>query len=263
METDNNKNSLDNQYTVNPMLFLFLFLIIVAYIVFFSYLGNSDSLGENNRSRMFGGIIIIVLVALFVYYAFDYFINSNAFDSIYKLINNKTQPTVQNKEQIGDVLGGILSNKQVFNIPENKYTYTDAKTLCKAFDSRLATYSDLEKSYENGADWCNYGWSEGQMALFPTQKSTYNKLQKIKGHENDCGRPGINGGYIENANAQFGVNCYGNKPMIRPEEAQLMENASPFPITNEEIEFQKKVDYWKTKINEIVLSPFNSKQWNA
>jgi hypothetical protein len=31
------------------------------------------------------------------------------------------------------------------------------------------------------------------MALFPTQKETWDKLQKIKGHEHDCGRPGING----------------------------------------------------------------------
>ena len=56
------------------------------------------------------------------------------------------------------------------------------------------------------------------MAFYPTQKSTWNKLQKIKGHEHDCGRPGINGGYIDNPNVRFGVNCFGSKPAISAEE---------------------------------------------
>ena len=38
------------------------------------------------------------------------------------------------------------------------------------------------------------------MALFPTQYEHWEHLQKIKGHENDCGRPGVNGGYIDNPN---------------------------------------------------------------
>ena len=48
--------------------------------------------------------------------------------------------------------------------------------------------------------------------LFPTQKKLYDKLQKIPGHENDCGRQGVNGGYIKNPHVKFGVNCYGKKP---------------------------------------------------
>ena len=31
-----------------------------------------------------------------------------------------------------------------------------------------------------------------------------------------CGLPGINGGYIDNPNIRFGVNCYGYKPKITP-----------------------------------------------
>jgi hypothetical protein len=37
-------------------------------------------------------------------------------------------------------------------------------------------------------------------------------LQGIKGHEHDCGRPGINGGYFDNPEMRFGVNCFGAKP---------------------------------------------------
>ena len=53
-----------------------------------------------------------------------------------------------------------------------------------------------------------------------SQKNTYDKLKNKKGHGNDCGRPGINGGFIKNQNVRFGVNCYGYKPEITPQEKQ-------------------------------------------
>ena len=31
-------------------------------------------------------------------------------------------------------------------------------------------------------------------------------MQKIEGHEHDCGRPGVNGGYIANPNVNFSRN---------------------------------------------------------
>ena len=69
-----------------------------------------------------------------------------------------------------------------------------------------------------GISFLSSGWSDGQMALFPTQQKTFDNLQKIEGHENDCGRPGVNGGFMANPNIRFGVNCYGNKPKIKEEE---------------------------------------------
>lgn len=99
------------------------------------------------------------------------------------------------------------------------------------------------------------------MALFPTQHNTFQNLQKIKGHEHDCGRPGINGGYIANPEIKFGVNCYGNKPKIRQDEEELMKTSSPYPKTMQEIEFQRKVDYWKNKVGDILVSPFNYNMW--
>ena len=100
------------------------------------------------------------------------------------------------------------------------------------------------------------------MALFPTQKSTWHKLQKIKGHKHDCGRPGINGGYIDNPNVRFGVNCYGNKPEITPEEQKLMDNATPYPLTEEDIKINKMVEKYKKNLDNILVSPFNYKNWN-
>ena len=100
------------------------------------------------------------------------------------------------------------------------------------------------------------------MALFPTQKNTFNELQKIKGHEHDCGRPGVNGGYIGNPNVKFGVNCFGYKPSITSEEEEMMQNTSPYPKTEKDILLEKKVDYWKNKIDDILVSPFNYNSWS-
>jgi hypothetical protein len=135
--------------------------------------------------------------------------------------------------------------------------------LCKAYGGRLANYDEVEQSYSSGAEWCNYGWSQGQMALFPTQKLTWTNLQKIKGHENDCGRPGINGGYIANPNVKFGVNCYAHKPKINKEEEEMMEIATPYPKTAEDVAEEEREAYWKNKLGEILVSPFNYDKWSS
>ena len=80
--------------------------------------------------------------------------------------------------------------------------------------------------------------------------------------KHDCGRPGINGGYIDNPNIKFGVNCYGFKPKMTRLEGELMEQDSLYPATQTEVDFNKKVDYWKTRIQDILVSPFNSKHWS-
>ena len=51
------------------------------------------------------------------------------------------------------------SEKQVFNISNNIYTYDDAEAVCKAFGAELADYHQLKDWYQKGADWCNYGWT--------------------------------------------------------------------------------------------------------
>jgi len=168
-------------------------------------------------------------------------------------------PDYSNESQgINEIRGG----KQVFNIPGNVYNYQDANAICKAYGSRLASYNEIENSYNKGAEWCNYGWSADQMALFPTQKNTYDKLRKIKGHEHDCGRPGVNGGYIANPNVKFGVNCYGYKPEINSVEKEMMQNTSPYPKTEKDLQLEKQVEHWKQRIDQVLVSPFNYDTWS-
>lgn len=167
----------------------------------------------------------------------------------------------QAQQQEDKVLGKL--KKQVYHIPNNKYNYLDGKAICKAYGGRLAKYDEMETAYENGANWCSYGWSSDQMALFPTQKKTWDKLQNKKGHENDCGRPGINGGYIDNPNVRFGVNCFGPKPDERPQDYAYMKSVNTPPRNQEDIEIDKKEAYWKKRINNVLVAPFNNDNWSA
>ena len=150
----------------------------------------------------------------------------------------------------------------MYHIQGNKYTYSDAPAICKAFGGRLANYKEIENAYNKGANWCSYGWSADQLALFPTQYEKWQKLQGIEGHKNDCGRPGINGGYIDNPNVRFGVNCYGKKRDISSYEDEMMNMSTSQPQTEEEKKFDEKVRYWKGKLPEIIVSPFNSENWS-
>lgn len=255
-----------NTYLMNPTVLVIIILIVVGYYAFSSSLGTGNQGNANsitNGGGVFSIIIIIVLVILIFVNALQYFFSINVTAYIQGLFSPKTTVDIvvdQSTYQPTPV-PEIKFKKQVFNIPGNYYTYDNAKALCAAYGAELANYDQIEKSYNNGAEWCNYGWSANQLALFPTQKQTYEELQNIPGHENDCGRPGVNGGYISNPNVKFGVNCYGYKPKITSDEEELMKTSNPYPETPEDIAFQKKVDIMKNNLDKILVSPFNYDTW--
>jgi hypothetical protein len=257
-----------NRFILNPIVFITILLIIVAFYVFSSSLDSGSSgLGNGNDSgsNIMGIIIVAILIVLIIVNAFQYFFSINVTAYIQDLFSPKTKVdiVVDQSTYQPSTVPVIKFKKQVFNIPGNYYNYENAKAVCQAYGADLATYDQIEKAYGSGAEWCNYGWSANQLALFPTQKKTYDNLQTIPGHENDCGRTGVNGGYIANPNIKFGVNCYGNKPKITSEEEELMKIATPYPETAKDLAFQKRVDFWKNKVDEILVSPFNYNTWGS
>jgi hypothetical protein len=257
-----------NSYILNPMVFIIILIIILAYYLFssdaVSGLGNTQGTSTNG-SNLMGIIILVILLCLLVVNALQYFfsINVTAYISDIFAPVKKVDIVVDQTLYQPAPVPEIRFKKQVFNIPGNYYDYENAKALCKAYGADLASYDQIEKAYNNGAEWCNYGWSANQQALFPTQKKTYDYLQTVPGHENDCGRTGINGGYMANPKLRFGVNCYGNKPKITPEEEELMKTTPAYPQTAQDIAFQKRVDFWKTKVGDILVSPFNKNSWGS
>lgn len=167
-------------------------------------------------------------------------------------------PSLSVPSMVEKVLPG---SKEVFSISSNKYTYYDAEPLCKALGAELATYDQVKQAWANGADWCNYGWIKGQMAIYPTSDTTYKKLQDGPAEQRlACGRPGINGGHFDNPELRFGATCYGVKP---PQSKHDEESAAMgAPISPDALAFDKKVAQFKTEADTIGVLPFNTKSWN-
>jgi hypothetical protein len=283
-----------NNLLSNPTIILILVIVLIIYIGLFVGLGSGEQSGsvspsllstqslsnkssnllssltgsqsKTNNSSSYSWIFIIMLVLFILLITtniFQYIYSVDIFAQIKNIFTNHPQvDIIIDKQEPSTTVPEIKLYPEVFNIPSNTYGYEDAKALCKAYGARLATYEEIENTYNRGGEWCNYGWSEGQMALFPTQKKTWDKLQTIEGHENDCGRPGVNGGYISNPRVQFGVNCYGHKPRMTQEEEELMATQPIYPKTMKDIAMEKRVEYWKDKLPEIIVSPFNHTSWS-
>lgn len=172
--------------------------------------------------------------------------------------SEKPIPAPIDPSAINRILPG---KKEVFNVAQNKYTYSDAEPLCKAFGAELATYDQVKSAWNKGADWCNYGWIKGQAAVYPTQPSTYNKLQA--GPEDQrmaCGVVGINGGYFDNPEHRFGVNCYGSKPSENDADIRNIM-ANPKNMTPGALAYDKKVQDYKQQMGHLPVNPFKEGSW--
>jgi hypothetical protein len=153
---------------------------------------------------------------------------------------------------------------EVFNISKNTFTYYDAEPLCKALGAELATYEQVKNAWDRGADWCNYGWVKGQNAVYPTSQQTWEKLQS--GPEEQrmaCGKPGINGGFFDNPELRFGVNCYGSKPGQSKHDEEAVAKRTGVPLTPSGIEFDKKVSKFRGESDSIGVLPFNEQKWSS
>lgn len=172
------------------------------------------------------------------------------------------QDTMHNeKDLIEKILPG---HNEVYNISKNAYTYYDAEPLCKALNAELATYEQVKEAYGKGADWCNYGWVKGQMAVYPTQKSTWDTLQS--GPENErmsCGRPGVNGGFFDNPELKFGVNCYGTKPDQKAHDATAVTSGEGAPLSPGQLKQEKKVAKYRGEMNYISVLPWSKTAWSG
>ena len=147
--------------------------------------------------------------------------------------------------------GARAALNEVFYVANNIFTYDQAPAVCKAYGGEIADYSQVEDAYNRGAEWCGYGWTAGGVALFPTQESTWRKLQlEVDPSKRiSCGRPGINGGYFDPA-TKFGVNCYGIRPK-KQAGGQDMDKA-----------FAAAVARIKGMLDKLNVYPFSKADWS-
>ena len=174
-------------------------------------------------------------------------------------------PTQQGVPSSHSIVERILPpSGEVFNVAQNKFTYYDAEPLCKALGAELATYEQVKDAWGNGADWCNYGWVKGQMAIYPTQKGTYDKLQSGPADQRGaCGTVGINGGYFDNPEFKYGVNCYGQKPSQSAHDQQELMSEGKAPRSPETLKVDKMVADFKDEADSLFVKPLNDQKWAA
>lgn len=213
---------------------------------------------------LFEIILYIILAYIFIANLLYLLFGIEITTTIYNAFTDN--PTIEidietDLENVLDVEEEKKEERQVFHVSGNKYRYEDAEPICKALGAELANYDNIEESYKKGGEWCGYGWSEGQMAFFPTQKKTWEELQSSEKNKNACGRPGINGGYMANPNIRFGVNCYGVKPDISDREKCLMNNTSYYENPEEKM-VDSKAEYWESRLSDLLISPFNENKWS-
>jgi len=251
-----------NEYIQNPLSILYTGTFIAGLYLYLFLAGITSDAKPISIQLIDSGAWVILILSAFVYF-FHSVLKIDLIEEVKAFYNAYFPEEKKDTKKGGDEKP--VDKREVFNISNNLYTYEEARTVCVAMDGRLATYDEVEDAYNNGAEWCNYGWSEGQMALFPTQKKTWSKLQKIDGKQHSCGRPGVNGGHVENKMLRFGVNCFGIKPKPKEDDIQRMESkkVSITPKTEADTLNDKKIKFWKEHADKILLlNSFNHDKWS-
>lgn len=238
--TGNSRNTSSSSYLIPVVIFLVMVAVIVTiFIVFKNQLTDT----WNNTKEMVSG----------------FFGPKKAEPEPVAPPMPEASPAVEHSEQ--SVMEKILpGGSDVFNVSSNKYTYYDAQPLCKALGAELATYDQVKDAWKKGADWCNYGWVKGQLAVYPTGDETYKKLQA--GPEEQkmaCGVPGVNGGFFDNPEMRFGVTCVGKKPPQSKHDSTIAAKGAP--LSPDAFAFDKKVNQFKSEADQIGILPFNGNTW--
>jgi hypothetical protein len=180
--------------------------------------------------------------------------------------DNNEKNSKDNNIELRKINIPIIQNEEVFHIANQDYTYEQGKCKCESYGAKLATKNQITDSYNKGANWCTYGWSEKQEAYYPVQKCYWDDVKKENSRLPDkekkyCGIPGINGGFFSNPNLKFGVNCYGVKPkgnnMIKEKKPFCEKNSIAMNFCKLESNFEAS---HKLDTDEIV--GFNNEKWN-
>jgi hypothetical protein len=264
-------------YLASPLSIVSIaFFIFTLYIVIYILAIPMDPFGKPVTISIIENAawIMFVLVTVSAFLKYIAGVSSTSFiDELGQYLQERATESTQiirlgNTAVKGNTISGNTSAvpiemNEVFNVGNNMFTYDDAQSVCASYGARLATYDEIESVYNDGGEWCNYGWSEGQAAYFPTQKSTWQNLQKSESTKNSCGRPGVNGGYIEDPDLRFGVNCFGKKPKPTNAELNAISAGVNIPKTQEDIMLEKKVEFWKANREKLLkINSYNNNKWS-
>jgi len=252
-----------------------------SYLSFSNKSSNSNLKLNNNKSSFnilkivyIALIILIILICLYVgvsYYNYsqiDCYQKKNFMDYLFSTDKNVCllfdkpipKPIVKVPKEVSPKSGSFLQKKEVFHIANQDYSYDQSKCKCASYGGRLATKNEVINAYNNGANWCSYGWTEGQNAFYPVQKCYHDSIMEeddfLENSDKYCGKPGMNGGYFSNPQLKFGVNCYGVKP-----KGTVIKEKSPYCPPQNFCQLNKNSNASK-KLSSDEIVPFNNDKWN-
>ena len=211
----------------------------------------------NNQYSSIEILIFMFFIITTIFLGTQYFYGTNLTASIKDLFTKskvdvaivETDKTEKSDKELPKT--NLDTTNQTFHV-QGEFDYMNAKALCKAYNGQLANIQQVTDAYDKGAEWCDYGWSDDNMVLFPTQYKTWKTYQEL-GNKEQCGRPGVNGGYNSNLLQKLGVNCFGKKPKL---VGEMPTKTIPHGVIDE------RVEYWQKKLAELKVSPFNYESWS-
>lgn len=166
-----------------------------------------------------------------------------------KQINKEDEPIKKTDKKQED---SPKSKEEVFLVKNNIFSKNQGDKVCKAlFNSKLATKDQLNDTYNNGANWCNYGWINKSEAYYPLQKDT---------DDTSClGKKGLNGGLIEE-DLNLGIHCYG----VKPSENDYYPIDKLYTDSSMSDKDIVMLENYKKKLNAggIKIAPFNNNSWS-
>ena len=98
-------------------------------------------------------MIVILLIFDFFKYILDVDLLNYVFEESKVISTPSPSPTVTTMKPTAT---SPPQTDEVFNIRNNLYTYNEAQEVCSIYGAKLATYDEIEKSYNEGGEWCNY-----------------------------------------------------------------------------------------------------------
>ena len=259
---ENNRDIIGFMNVYRVKMILLLVFVILMYVVIFSLLNNASISNPESKPYIFVIEIVlwVVLVAIIVMNVRYFNDKDFSFEQFFRNLFSEKVPEIEVNVHRDTPSRAKFEKRtgEVFHLRKNIFDYKEAKEACGLLNSRLATYDEIENAYSNGANWCSYGWSDDQLVLFPSQKEYINQLKQFPGHERDCGRVGVNGGYVQNKYAKFGVNCYGKKPYATEKDKEYLAKYKLAGSVPDDLLEKLR----KEKEKDFLVTPFNKEKWS-
>ena len=259
---ENNRDIIGFMNVYRVKMILLLVFVILMYVVIFSLLNNASISNPESKPYIFVIEIVlwVVLVAIIVMNVRYFNDKDFSFEQFFRNLFSEKVPEIEVNVHRDTPSRAKFEKRtgEVFHLRKNIFDYKEAKEACGLLNSRLATYDEIENAYSNGANWCSYGWSDDQLVLFPSQKEYINQLKQFPGHERDCGRVGVNGGYVQNKYAKFGVNCYGKKPYATEKDKEYLAKYKLSGSVPDDLLEKLR----KEKEKDFLVTPFNKEKWS-